>query len=281
VRKPTIAIVGAGNLARALAPALRRAGYTVTDVVVRNCPDSLRRGKLLAKRAGARIVTLEEAKLDSEVLWICVTDDAIAATARVLASRWHGRVALHSSGALTADALAPWRKRGTAVASIHPMMTFVGGGTPSLADVPFAVEGDRTAVRMAGRIAKDLGGRSFAIASKSKTLYHAMGSFSSPLVIATLAMAERVGRAAGIPRRDVPKIIEPILRQTLKNYSSGGAATAFSGPIVRADIETIRKHLRALRAIPGARDAYLALARSAVENLPVRDRRALRKLFES
>ncbi len=278
MRKPSIAIVGAGNLAQALAPALRRAGYRITDVVVRDRADSRRRGRALARRVGVRLAMT--APLHSDVLWICVTDDAIGPMARRMASRWSGRVALHSSGALSSEELAPLRKQGAALASLHPMMTFVAGAALSFAGVPFAAEGDAAAVGVARRIAKDLGGSVFSIASRAKTLYHALGAFSSPLVIATLAMAERVGEAAGIPKKQVPKMIEPILRQTLRNYSRSGAARAFSGPIVRADLQTIRRHLQALRRVPGAREVYLALARSAVENLPVRDPAALRKLLK-
>ena len=280
MRKPSIAIVGAGNLARAMAPALRRAGYRITEILVRDRAESRRRGQALARRAGARIQTDDTALVRADVLWICVTDDAIGSVARELARRWKGRIALHSSGALSSDVLTPLRRKGAAVASLHPMMTFVGHGTPSLAGVPFAVEGDRAAVGVARKIAADLGGSVFSIASRGKTLYHAMGSFSSPLVIATLAMAERIGQAAGISKRQVPKVIEPILRQTLKNYSGGGAAKAFSGPIVRADLQTVRRHLQALRRIPGAREIYVALARSAVENFAVRDPRALRKILK-
>ncbi len=271
-------MVGAGNLARALAPALRRAGYRVTHILVRDRAESRRRGQALARRTGARLPT-PDASLRSDLLWICVTDDAIGEVAHDLAARWKGRIALHSSGALGSDVLAPLRKRGAAVASLHPMMTFVGSGTPSLAGVPFAVEGDVAAVRVARKITADFGGSVFPIRRRGKTLYHAMGSFSSPLVIATLAMAERIGQAAGIPRKQAPKVIEPILRQTLKNYSQRGAGKAFSGPIVRADLHTVRRHLQALRKVPGAREIYVALARSAIENLPVRDPAALKKLL--
>lgn len=277
--KPTIAIVGAGNLARTLAPALRRAGYRITSIVVRERADSRRRGNALARRIGARVVSGVAAPLTSDVLWLCVTDDAISRVARELSGRWSGRCALHSSGAWSSEELAPLRRNGAAVASLHPMMTFVGQGTPSLKGVPFAVEGDAAAVRIARRIAQDLGGSVFPIRRKGKTFYHAMGSFSSPLIIALLAMAERVGEAAGIPKKDVPRVVKPLLQQTLDNYWKRGAAKAFSGPIVRADLETVRRHLKALRQVPGAREIYLALARAAVNELPVRDAAALRKIL--
>lgn len=277
--KPTIALVGAGNLARVLGPALRRAGYPVREIVVRDQAASRRRGAALARRVRGRVSSIASARLDSQILWLCVTDDAISTTARALGKRWKGRVALHSSGALSSDALAPLRREGAALGSLHPMMTFVGHSTPSLSGISFAVEGDPVAVRAARRIARDLGGSVFEIAKQGKTLYHAMGSFSSPMLIATLAMAERIGRAAGVPPKFIPKIMRPILRQTLENYVRGGPARAFSGPIVRADVETVRRHLRALKTVPGARGIYLALARSALDTLPVRDRKALRKVL--
>ncbi|MBZ5646341.1 MAG: DUF2520 domain-containing protein [Acidobacteriia bacterium] len=277
--KPTIALVGAGNLARALARALQGAGYRVTTVVARNRAESRRRARVLARQVQARVLSRQDA-IPGDILWICVTDDAIASTAAELAAKWNGRIALHSSGALTSDLLTPLRRRGAAVASLHPMMTFVGRSSPSLSGISFAVEGDPAAVRVARRIARDLGGSVFDIAKEGKTLYHAMGSFSSPLLIASLAMAEQVGQAAGLPRRSIPRIMQPLLRQTLENYFRGGAARAFSGPIVRADVETVRRHLRALKKVPGARDIYLALARSALDTLPVRNRSALRKILK-
>lgn len=39
----------------------------------------------------------------------------------------------------------------------------------------------------------------------------------------------------------------PILQQTLANYAALGAAGAFSGPIVRGDVETVRSHIRTLK----------------------------------
>ena len=41
----------------------------------------------------------------------------------------------------------------------------------------------------------------------------------------------------------------PILLQTLANYASFGAAGAFSGPIVRGDVDTVKRHLRVLREL--------------------------------
>jgi predicted short-subunit dehydrogenase-like oxidoreductase (DUF2520 family) len=110
-------------------------------------------------------------------------------------------------------------------------------------------------------------------------LYHAMGSFTSPLVVAVLALAERVAEEAGIPRAKLSTAMQPILRKTFENYMAGGAAVAFSGPINRGDLETVRKHLAALKKVPLARSAYLALARAAAEMLPVKRKKELLSLL--
>lgn len=281
-RKPSIAIVGPGNLATALSHSLRKAGYRITEVVSRDLPESKARAKVLAQKLSARPATYTGAKLEADVVWLCVTDDAIAPCARALAKarNWKGKIALHSSGALTSDQLAPLRKRGASVAALHPMMTFVRGAAPSMKGVPFAVEGNPAAVAVARRIARDLGGDVFPIQKRNKTLYHAFGAFSSPLMIATLAMAEQVARAAGVPKASVRNAMLPITRRTFENFLRGGTAAAFSGPINRGDVRTVARHLRALRKVRGAREIYLALARSVLDTLPVKNRAALRRLLK-
>ena len=279
--KPTITIIGAGNLAQALAPALHRAGYRIDEVVSRGSPDSRRRARTLARRVRARAVDTEKALLAARIIWFCITDDAIAEAARTLANRndWKRKIALHSSGALSSELLSVLQERGASIGSVHPMMTFVRKSAAGMKDVPFALEGDPQAVSLGRRIALDLGGVPFRIAKENKVLYHAMGSFSSPMVVAVLALAQRIAAAAGIPRSNIPAAMRPILLKTLENYAKNGAAAAFSGPINRGDVETMRKHLTELQKVPLAREAYIALARAAVEMLPVKRKEELLKVL--
>jgi len=280
-RRPTISLIGPGNLGRVLGLALHAAGYRIDEIVSRDAPESRKRGRALARQVGARAATYADAQLASEIIWLCVSDDAIAPIAAALAARtdWEGKIVLHSSGARSSRELEPLARRGAAVGSLHPMQTFVRASRATLAGVSFAVEGGRSAVRIGRRIARDLGGSVFTIRPEAKVLYHAIGSFCSPMIIATLATAERIAHAAGIPPAAAKRIMHPILRQTIANYLAKGPAGAFSGPINRADINTIRKHLEALREVQGAPDIYVALARSALLSLPVRDRKAVRKIL--
>lgn len=281
-RKPGIAIVGAGNLAAALGVSLRAVGYKIEAVISRSGMASLTRARTLAKEVGAR-EWASPTNMHADVIWFCVPDAEIARAARSLAGKieWKGSVALHSSGALTSDELALLRGRGAVAASVHPLMTFVRGSRPSLVGVPFAVEGDAAAVRVARRIVKDLGGDVHSIRKEDKPAYHAWGTFASPLFTALLATTEQVALAAGVNRKSARLRMIPILRQTLANYAALGASGAFSGPIVRGDVDTVKRHLGVLRKISPAHEVYIALARAAVEYLPAKKKAALKRVLRS
>jgi predicted short-subunit dehydrogenase-like oxidoreductase (DUF2520 family) len=280
--KPSVAIVGPGRLGRALALELRCAGYSISEIVSRDTVASKRKARELARKVDAQSSTGDSAHLDADLVWFCVPDREIAAASHQLATAivWKKKIAFHSSGALASDELKALRRRGASVASVHPLMTFVSGSIPSLKGVPFAVEGDATAVRAARRIVRNLGGEAFTIRKQHKAAYHAWGAFTSPLLVATLVTGERLARAAGLSAVEARKKMLPIVRQTITNYETLGPAGAFSGPIVRGDAEIVRKHLKVLKKVPQARHVYMALARAALQYLPVRNRARLEKALE-
>lgn len=277
-RKPSVAVVGPGRLGSVLAVALASAGYRVIEVVARR-PASAR---ALARKLRAAVVSPDE-PVTAEVVWICVPDGEIASVARQLAraSGWEGKIVLHPSGALGSRELAALRRQGAAAASCHPMMSFTRGVRPELRGVPFAIEGDARAVRVAAAMARALGGEPLKMAPAAKPLYHAFGAFGSPLIVALLAAGEQVGRAAGVPRAKLRRALAPMLRQTLENYLHHGAAAAFSGPLVRGDLATVRRHLAELKKVAGAREVYVVLAKSALRNLPVKEKNRIARILAS
>jgi predicted short-subunit dehydrogenase-like oxidoreductase (DUF2520 family) len=279
--KPAITLIGAGNLAQALGPALKAAGYRIDFIAARETASSRRRAAMLARLLEAQTLSMNDAGPTSDILWICHTDDALTDTAKLLARKpgWTGKTVLHSSGALASDVLLPLKRKGASTASLHPMMTFVPDATPRMEEVPFAVEGDSRAVSVARKIVRDLGAESFAIKKAAKPLYHALGSFSSPLIVAALVTAERVGRGTGLTASQTRRVMAPILRQTMKNYVERGAAAAFSGPIKRGDLNTVLRHLKELKRVPGASEVYRALVKSALMDLPSAKKKELMRIL--
>jgi len=279
----TIAIVGPGNVGRVMALALHHAGFRVTEIITRDEPASLRKARALAKRVGASASNIANSQLDANVIWLCVPDAAIGMVAGELAKRqvgWKGKVALHASGALASSELMPLKEAGAAVGSLHPMNTFVATTKPNLKGTPFGIEGDAAAVSTGRAIARKIsdGGEVFTIKPEAKVLYHAIGAFASPLLISMLNVAERIAAEAGI--KSPHALMRKILFQTIENFLRDGSDAAFSGPIRRGDVATVRKHIAALKKVPSASEIYAALARNALDNLPVRNAKELRRAIK-
>jgi predicted short-subunit dehydrogenase-like oxidoreductase (DUF2520 family) len=307
-QKPTVTLVGAGKLAGFLAPALGQAGYRITEIVARERAGSMKRARALARRVGARAVSISRATLDADVLWLAVPDDELRRAAEVLARRMMIscgiasdartsdarssalrasrvsspglRFAFHSSGALGSGELASLQKVGASVASVHPLMTFVPRSRPSLAGVPFAVEGNGAAIRAARAIVRELGANSFVMPTPRKAAYHAWATMTSPLLLAYLVTLEEVARAAGFGRVEARRMSLPIMRQTLENYARLGPGNSFSGPFVRGDAETVERHLALLGRSPKTRAVYVALALAGLDWLPVKNRKKLLRLLK-
>ena len=296
-KRISIAFVGAGKLAGFLAPALVHAGCRITEIVGRKEAGSRKRARALARRVDAKAATLDTAALDAESVWLAVPDGEIRHVAEVLRRRLERpapgsvgskgvtvtaapRFAFHSSGALGSRELAALRKVGISTASIHPLMTFVAGSKPSLRGVPIAVEGDEAAVRAALSFVHKLGGEAFVLSPGRKVAYHAWATMCSPLLLAYLVTLEQSAREAGLGREGARRMSLPIVQQTVENYRRLGSASSFSGPFVRGDADTVERHLTLLRRNPQTRAVYVALARVALNRLPVRNRKKLTTLLE-
>lgn len=259
---------------------LRSAGWKVTGLVVGPRRKVTERVRKLAAAVNSSITRLGVEPLASGLVWITVPDNSIEGVAAKLAAQqsWKGRVVFHSSGALTSDALQALRAKGASVASVHPGMTFVHGSVPDLRNVPFGIQGDPRALRVARQIIREMGGIAMTIRKENKVLYHAFDAFASPILIALMAALEDVGMAAGIGRTAVSRMAGPLLQKTLNNYLEHGAAAAFSGPFIRGDVAVVERHLDALRELPHAQEVYKALARMAVKKLPVKNRNKIREV---
>jgi predicted short-subunit dehydrogenase-like oxidoreductase (DUF2520 family) len=169
---------------------------------------------------------------------------------------------------------------GASVASAHPLMTFVSISKSELHGVPFAVEGDSKALAIISAVIKSIGGKPFRIGVEEKPAYHLFGFFSSPALVALIAAAQQVGELAGFDRRKSRKLLEPIVRQTIDNLFRSNPQQAFSGPLRRGDIATLRKHLDVLQGRPDLLTLYKSLSNIALTQLPVTNVDALKKLID-
>ena len=65
--------------------------------------------------------------------------------------------------------------------------------------------------------------------------------------------------------RGARRALAPLTAASVANEAAQGAVASLTGPIVRGDVETIRRHIAALAADPEALAAYRALSLPAIE----------------
>ena len=105
----------------------------------------------------------------------------------------------------------------------------------------------------------EMGGEPVFIDEASRGLYHAaLASAANHLVTLVVQAAELLG-VAGVA--DPARMLAPLLSAALDNALRLGDA-GLTGPVARADADTVAGHLDALREVsPEALRAYVALAR--------------------
>lgn len=268
--KPEVSVIGAGRLGTTLAVALANKGYPIRSVVARRADSARKAARLLdpAKILNPATQVLAAKNLGSvrpaDLYLISTPDDQIANVAAALAKHVsRGKpTALHTSGALSADVLAPLREKGWSTGSIHPLIA-VSGGKAELRGAFWSVEGDRSALRLGKSIVRDLGGKSFSIRSEDKPLYHAAAVMSAGNVTALFDVALEMLVQCGLTRKMARSILVPLIKSTVQNLETKDPADALTGTFARGDLETVKLHLASLKRskLTDALELYRLLGR--------------------
>ncbi|MFA9444167.1 Rossmann-like and DUF2520 domain-containing protein [Egicoccus sp. AB-alg6-2] len=259
------AIIGPGRLGTLLAVACSRAGHRVVGVA--GGSESSRAG-LADSVAGVRTHdTPGEAVVGADLVLLAVPDDAIVPVVRDLAradALHSGHRLVHVAGSVGLGALDLARRAGASVAACHPAMT-----VPDGARDPDLLVGTAWAVTAAGddrtwahALVRDLGGDPVDVPESARVLYHAGLTLGANAVGAAVAAARQALLGAGL--REPERFLGPLVAASVANVLRDGA-TALTGPVVRGDVGTVERHLRALTDdLPHLADAYRALTEAVL-----------------
>ena len=265
----TVSIIGAGRLGTALAVALADKSYSIRSLVAREVASARKAARHLDPTDDA-IQVLAAKNVGSlrpaDLFLITTPDDQIAQVAADLARlETTGQpTALHTSGALSAEVLAPLHKKGWSTGSIHPLIS-VSGSRTELQGAFWSVEGDKSALRLGKTIVRDLGGKCFSIRSEDKPLYHAAAVMSSGNVVALFDVALEMLVQCGLTRKTARSILLPLLASTVHNLETKDPADALTGTFARGDVETVKRHLKALKINNDALELYRLLGKRSLK----------------
>lgn len=250
-QKSEVTIIGTGRLGTTLALALAGSGYSIRSLVARRVQSARKAARLLD--ADVQVLAAKQLRtlIDADLFLITVPDDQIAPVARELseinAARKKKVTALHTSGALSSEVLAPLREKGWDTGSIHPLMSVSAVHDASLEGAYWSVEGDRSAVRLGKEIVRDLGGKSFSIRTEDKPLYHAAAVMVSGNVVALFDVALEMLGECGLDRKTARAVLLPLIASTVRSLQTKSPEESLTGTFSRGDVETVKRHLAVMR----------------------------------
>lgn len=256
----TVGVLGAGKVGSALGAALAQAGHRV--VAASGVSDASRRW--VTDRLGLEPARPEEVVGAAELILLTVPDDALpdlvgglTATGAAL----QGKLLVHTSGAYGLSVLEPAAKAGALPLALHPVMTFTGRDDDlnRITGCSFGVTAPEPLRPIAEALVIEMGGEPVWIAEADRALYHAALASAANHMVTLIAESGELLRRIGVEHPG--RMLGPLLGAALDNVLRLGLA-GLTGPVVRGDAGTVRKHVDALiLSAPEAADAYVALAR--------------------
>ncbi len=268
----SLAFIGCGRLATALAPRLAQAGYPIEALASR---DGRSAGRLRRRLGAGDVVSPEDTPSRADVLLFAVPDEQIEALSTRIAAAHdslRGKVALHFAGALGPDALAPLKRKGSSTAVLHPLQAF---GDPAdtdaiLADCPARIEGEGAGLSVARQLLRRLGMKRLDLPARmtprQRRLYHAAASVAANDLLGLIKRAAGLLESLGLEADDAEAALMPIAGTTLRQAAKRGIGPALTGPVSRGDAETVAGHLAAMdRGHRSAGEIHRLLSRELIE----------------
>jgi len=101
---------------------------------------------------------------------------------------------------------------------------------------------------VAGKLANHLLATTVEIEPDKRDLYHAAAVMAGNHAITMISAAGLVWESASGTQGGAASALGPLVSRSVENALSTGPEAALTGPVVRADVHTIQRHLEALKA---------------------------------
>jgi predicted short-subunit dehydrogenase-like oxidoreductase (DUF2520 family) len=268
-RKPRreVAIIGAGAVGSALARRFKEQHHTVTAILSRTRKPAAALAREVDASTGSS--SWDDLPLDVPLVMLCIPDDAIRSVAASLAALprpWSSMVVAHTSGALSAAALAPLAHAGAVTLSFHPIQTFTAASASSaFDDIYVGVEGRPEAVQFGAQLAKDLGVQAVTVPTAAKGRYHVAAALASNGLVALMGLVNEILATTGIDIDNGATLVKPLVESTWAHVMAMSPEEALTGPAARGDIGTVTAHLETTAThLPHLLPAYAALTNEMV-----------------
>jgi predicted short-subunit dehydrogenase-like oxidoreductase (DUF2520 family) len=256
--KFNIAIIGAGNVAWHLAPALEDAGHTITEVYAR----SLKSAEKVIERVYEAIPKddLDFSESKAELFILAIRDSAISEVSDEIILP-DGAILIHTSGTVNLDILNFSSASYTGV--FYPLQSFTIGKKVEWEELPILVESDDGEIlQKLKKLAKSLTHQVFTVRSKDRKGLHVAAVFASNFSNHMIRIAEEIMRRQGLDF----EMLKPLIIESISKSLQIGAKNAQTGPAIREDYETLEEHHQFLNYNEQIAEIYRLISQDIIDS---------------
>ena len=257
MKLPEIDIIGTGNLATSLAPALEQNGIVISAIYGRSIKSAQRIADNLYQASVTDSLDFSNSK--ATVFLLAVADNAIEEIARELVLPANAVVA-HTSGSRSLSVLGYTASPNIGV--FYPLQTFSKLKRVNFDDVPILIEGDNSFTKkVLHGLAKKISNTVSEATSRERRMIHLAAIFASNFTNAMLVHANDLMQEA---KSDL-QLLGPLLEETINKSMVLGPENAQTGPAARGDVEVLDEHLQMLERYPIMKETYQLISQQILD----------------
>lgn len=218
--------------------------------------------------------SIAELVKNSDIIFVTVPDAVISLVDAELAllgkEALKNRLLVHCSGVLSANSAFKKCSELTDTVSLHPMLAFNSKetSTDSIQKAFFTLEGSNTGIQKIKTILNETGIQHTVLSADAspddlKAKYHLASVLVSNCVVGLFSMGQDLLCECGFSKDDALKAISPLFIGNADNIVTQGVTHALTGPVIRNDAITVKKHMNCLN--DNDRELYRLLSQKLYE----------------
>lgn len=276
-----IGFIGAGKVGFSLGRYFTEHNVSVSGYYSRNVSSSKEAAVFTQTKYYEKLETLIQ---ESDTLFLTVPDGCIYEVySEIIQSDIEGKCLVHCSGALSSMIFSGIGNMGARACSVHPICAVSDKltGYQELSKAYFTIEGNDVAD--VAELFRNCGNPVEEISAEKKVKYHAAAVYASNLVTGLYDMATQLLESCGLSEAFAEHALQTLFTGNAEHVAACGSARALTGPVERADCETVEKHLASLTG--EEREIYRLLSKRLVliaeRKNPDREYEKLKMLLET
>jgi predicted short-subunit dehydrogenase-like oxidoreductase (DUF2520 family) len=254
MKRFAVSFTGSGKVASALIPVLLKKGHRINLIVSRG----KEKGEALARTCSARWSDTPVFDEKTDIVIVAVRDSQLPEVLNSIRCSAN-TVVCHTAGSYGLELFPPAIAR---KGVFYPLQTFSEGRPVDLNEVPvFTEASDRPSLEILNGLAVSLGCKPMEADTEKRRMLHIAAVFVSNFTNFMLTNGEFISSKAGFE----PDVLRPLILETVNKALAEGPFRSQTGPAVRNDLNTVKKHLDLLSFSPELQVLYSELTSSITE----------------